>query len=456
MTYKNKRRYHKPKRTYKNKRRSHLKKKRTMRTKRGGMTLGKELVKQTLIPPGTSLLAEGAKTIAKKGVDYVKNEAVDQLGKLVNHASGSKPSQSVDPTQLLEQIQDIVEESDQKKEKEKSVSASIEKEKKIAADARETEIKRLMEKYGDKVASSPPPVATATLSKSSDQRFVNKEVEYEERQVKKGLVAFPKDSETDFFKLKLNGTHASEFKGITVSLSYASMRGKAFKKMLKSVPNPSNYYFKVTNLPDKLKSKNVYVSARHVIIDPSKAKDLGKYLHEHKGYYLVVGHYENDGTNEYLYRLPHRGYIDCEGKNIVLMTTSGDTIEYPITKNPNYRFIGLKKDDGHGELITMMEALLVLKGKPELLTLKNKFLEELGKPSEPPTSSVKDIVRFNLSKLKKPKDGSKILDDLYSLVSGGCDHDKARKRLVKDMETSLKEKATKPGTALGRTTETEL
>ena len=297
-----------------------------------------------------------------------------------------------------------------------------------------------MEKYGDKVASSPPPTVTATLPKSNDQKFVNKEVEYEERQVKKGLVAFPKDDETDFFKLKLNGKYGSEFNVISVGLSYASMRGKAFKKMLKSVPNPSNYYFKVTlkNTPSKFKEKNVYVSARHVIIDPDKANKLKEYLHKHKGYYLVVGHYENDGTNEYLYRLPHRGYIDCNGQNIVLMSTSGDTIEYAITDNPNYRFIGLKKDDSHGELITMMEALLVLKGKPELLTLKDKFFKDLGRPNNPPTSSVKDIVRFNLSKLEKPKDGSKILDDLYSLVSGGCDYDKAQNRLVKDMKTSGK------------------
>ena len=452
MTYKNKRRYHKPNRTYKNKRKSHLKKKRTIRTKRGGMGVLSGAAKTAAKTAGQSIAEHAGKAALKSASDAlpkVLESAAGTLGKeLVKGVSGSKPSQSLDPTQLLEQIQGIVEESDQKKEKEKSVSASIEKEKKIAADAREIEIKRLMEKYGDKVASSPPPSATATLSKTSDQRLVNKEVEYEERQVKKGLVAFPKDGETDFFKLKLNGTHASEFKGITVSLSYASMRGKAFKKILKSVPNPSNYYFKVTNLPDKLKSKNVYVSSRHVIIDPSKAKDLGKYLHKHKGYYLVVGHYENDGTNEYLYRLPHRGYIDCNGQNIVLMTTSGDTIEYPITNNPNYRFIGLKKDDSHGELITMMEALLVLKGKPELLTLKNKFLEELGKPSEPPTSSVKDIVRFNLSKLKKPKDGSKILDDLYSLVSGGCDHAKIKKKLQAQLPTAADSSSTTKETRL--------
>ena len=44
--------------------------------------------------------------------------------------------------------------------------------------------------------------------------------------------------------------------------------------------------------------------------------------------------YENDGTGEYLYRLPHRGFIDCDGEYIILMTTGGGTIRYSI-KKPN-------------------------------------------------------------------------------------------------------------------------
>lgn len=445
MTYKNKKWYHKPKRTYKNKRKSQLKKKRTMRTKRGGSATA-------IVPPGTSFLAEGAKRLAKKGVDhlkkkgvdYVKKEAVDQLGKLLNPASASKPSQSGESdAQLVEKIEKMFKQSEQKKKEQEKVTALQEKEKEDALKTRDEQIKKIMEEYSHNVlASSPPP--TATLSKPSDQKLVNKEVEYEETQVKKGLVAFP-TGDAKYFELKLSGTHASKLRGKTVGLSYASMRGKALKKMLNRVPNPSNYYFKVTGLDSDFNDKNVYVSARHVIIKEDQAKNLGKYLQTHKGYYLVVGHYENDGTNEYLYRLPHRGYIDCEGKHVVLMTTSGDTIEYPITNDPNYRFIGLKKDDSHGELITMMDALMELKDNDNgFQAVRKKFLEELGEPPEPPSSSVKDIVRFHLLKLTKLKDGKKKLKDLYSLVNSGCDHNKAKNRLEKDMEIPSKEKRTKP------------
>ena len=455
MTYKNKRRYHKPKRTYKNKRKSHLKKKRTMRTKRGGSSgIGKQIFKGA-IPPGTSFLAEGAKRLAKKGVDhlkkkgvdYVKKEAVDQLGKLLNPASVSKPSQSGESdAQLVEKIEEMFKRSEQKKKDQEEVIALQEKVKEDALKTRDEQIIKIMEDYSHNVlASSPQP--TATLSKPSDQTLVNKEVEYEKKQVKKGLVSFPTD-DANFFELILSGKHASKLSGKPVGLSYASMRGKALKKMLNHVPNPSNYYFKVTGLDSEFNDKNVYVSARHVIIKKDQAIQLGKYLQTHKGYYLVVGHYENDGTNKYLYRLPHRGYIDCEGKHVVLMTTSGDTIEYPITKDPNYRFIGLKKDDSHGELITMMDALMELKDNDEgFKAVRKKFLKVLGEPQEPPSSSVKDIVRFHLSKLTKLKDGKNKLKDLYSLVNSGCDHNIASKRLKIDMENTSKPVAEPSGTA---------
>lgn len=441
MTYKNKRRYHKPKKTHKNKRKSHLKKKRTLRM-RGGKprpkrasgivsSLGKA-VGQAALDSTLDALGPTGKAVGQAALGSALGSAVGPTDKGVGQLSISKKTKSLDnPEVLLERVGALVGKVKEKTKNEKLVD----KEKELAIVERDEQIKEIIREFGDKLtSSSPPPRATTKLSSTAvkDQQYVNKEVEYEEKQIKKGLVAFP-SGEAEFFQLiNLKGKQSSPFKNKAVSVSYASIRGKALKKILKSVPIPSNYIFSVGGevVRTTFKDKHVYVPARHVIIKPNEALELHKYLKKHKGYYLVVGHYEKDGTGEYLYRLPHRGFIDCSGKNIVLMTTRGDKITYAINDKPEYRFIGLKKDSSHGELLTMMEALLVLKGKPEFLTVTQKFLKQLGQ--ETGAGTVKDIVISHLSRLSKsknPKGGSQTLDDLYSLVSGGCDQDEAKDRL---------------------------
>ena len=256
-----------------------------------------------------------------------------------------------------------------------------------------------------------------------NQKTIMDEIQYEEEKVKKGLATFP-TGDAKYFKIidLKNENYRTKFSNISVSLGYASLRGKAFEKMKKSIPDPDNYYFKVGNLPNDLKNSNVFVSAKHVIINPKDVPKLFDYLKDHKGYYLVVAHIEESNGKKFMYRLPHRGFISCDKKSIILMTTGGETMTYNISDNPRYRFIGLKKDDSHGEMYTMVNSLNEVSNIPEAF---KKLLEGFRKQLPPspigevPKSDVKSIVKYHFE--KSLKDGTtprekEILENLSALV----------------------------------------
>ena len=281
----------------------------------------------------------------------------------------------------------------------------------------------------------PPTIVTNTNTKT--KKKVKEMVEYEEKKHKLGLVAFPRHPEhpgMKFFKvIGLTSPPAiarTLLKNTSpVSLKYVSIRGKLLKELRKQVLNPDNYYYKLGHLPSELpseyNSKNVVISSRNLIIHPKYAVKFKEYLKEiskgGKGYYLIVGHAEkqDDGTT-IVYRLPHRGFFDCDAKKIVLMTKSNQVMEYDINENPTYRFIGLKEDDSHTEMNTMMASLKKLHDSNEMTAfedLRLDYLERLGK-EDAESSSVRDIVRYHLEHtLKKgsPK-MKKVLPNLYSLV----------------------------------------
>lgn len=284
--------------------------------------------------------------------------------------------------------------------------------KKTHKNKRKSQLKRKTLSYRGG-SSLKPNVIPGNVSPDQDiQSFIRRKIEYEEQTIKKGLAPFPTKDATFFKIIDLkNKTYQTLLKNTPVSLSYAAMRGKAFDKMKKTVAIPSNYNFKVGNLQGQFKHKNVFVSAMHVIIDNNKHNiaKFRKYLNKHKGYYLVVAHIEEESDGKkFMYRLPHRGVISCDGDTIVLMTTSGESMTYDITKeNPRYRFIGLKKDDSHGEMFTMINALNNVLDNPQAFNeLREGFLKQI-KPSpetEIPKSDVKSIVRYHLE--NSLKDGS--------------------------------------------------
>lgn len=267
---------------------------------------------------------------------------------------------------------------------------------------------------------------------SKMKKKVGELVEYEEKKHKKGLIAFPKhpgSEPMDFFKL-INLQNPKDIAGELnkyeggISLKYVSMRGKLLRELKKRVLNPDNYYYELGGLKSEYRDKTVIVSSRNLIILPKKAAEFKKYLSniskKGKGYYLVVGHAEEQDGMTLVYRLPHRGFFDCDAKKIILMTKNNQVMEYDINDSPSYRFIGLKEDDSHSEMNTMMASLKKLHDSNEMAAfedLRLEYLERLGEVDSN-GSNVKDIIRYHLEHtLKKgnPK-MKKMLPNLYSLV----------------------------------------
>ena len=177
---------------------------------------------------------------------------------------------------------------------------------------------------------------------SKMKKKVGELVEYEEKKHKKGLIAFPKHpggEPMDFFKL-INLQNPKDIAGELnkyeggISLKYVSMRGKLLRELKKRVLNPDNYYYELGGLKSEYRDKTVIVSSRNLIILPKKTAEFKKYLSniskKGKGYYLVVGHAEEQDGMTLVYRLPHRGFFDCDAKKIILMTKNNQVMEYDI------------------------------------------------------------------------------------------------------------------------------
>ena len=230
----------------------------------------------------------------------------------------------------------------------------------------------------------------------NSQVRISYEVGKQKRKVMGGLVELPTPKggkNTAFFKL-INVNEPSRFAPMlnnkNVSLSYVTIKGALRKELLKNILNPDNYYFKVAfdlQPPYDLKGKKIIVSSRNAIINPKRAKEFQKFLmpknRDGKTYYIVVGHAADDpqGKGVLVYRLPHMGFIDCDGKKLILMTESSKTMEYDITNNPKYRYIGLMESRGHSNLYTMMNSLKKLHDGNEANAFEELRVEYLKKLS---------------------------------------------------------------------------
>ena len=427
-THKYKKYYKGGRRTQKNRRRSALLKKR--KSLKGG----------DLSDIATGAFKQAATTVAKHaagkavqhvmGSDYAKTALNAGLGSVINtgltksigSAIGSSMGNSSELLSEMRQLESRIDK--QGKQTQRQLDKTLSELKKTKEDA-----------MYDRIEEDPK-YRKILEEKKAKAGKTQKEIEYEvgrqERTILGGLVEFPTPKggkDTAFFKL-INVTEPSRFAGMlnnkNVSLSYVTIRGALKKQLLKKVLNPDNYYFKVAfdhQAPSELKGKKIVVSSRNAIINPKRAKELQEFLMPKnrggKSYYIVVGHAADDpkGNGVLVYRLPHMGFIDCDGKKLILMTKSSKTMEYDINDNPTYRYIGLMESKGHSDLYTMMDSLKTLHDKNEASAfedLRVEYLKELSDPS----SQIQKIVKFHLQHtLKKGnKEKKKMMKYLYSLV----------------------------------------
>ena len=404
-------------RTQKDRRRSALLNKR--KSQKGGN-------KRSLLTKGLSSLAQNQHihTAVAAGVDSVFNDVGS------NNSSKENSTHSMgDSSKLLSEMKQLEDRID------KNINTKgIEIQSKL--DKTLTELKKTKHDAMQEHIEKDPQYTEILNEKKAKAQKTQKAIEYEvgiqERKVMGGLVELPTPKggkNTAFFKL-INVSQPNRFAGmlnnLNISLSYVSIKGALRKELLKKVLNPDNYYFKVAfdhQAPTELKGKNIIVSSRNAIIDPKRAKEFQKFLMPKnrggKSFCIVVGHAADDpiGKGVLVYRLPHMGFIDCDGKRLILMTESSKTMEYDITNNPSYRYIGLIESKGHSELYTMMNSLKKLHDGNEANAfeeLRVEYLKELSDPS----SQIQKIVKFHLEHtLKKGnKEKKNMMKYLYSLV----------------------------------------
>ena len=222
-----------------------------------------------------------------------------------------------------------------------------------------------------------------------------------------------------FFKLIDLSVKSKEIlkDGGPYALQHARISGKLLEQLRKKIVRPDNNYFKIVHPLPEPNGIGYFVGAKHVIIHPEEAENLSEYLKKHKGLFLAVGYVEKkkDGK-KYVYTLPHKAFVSCDGKKLVLMTKDSQIMEFDIKEDPDYRVVGFKRDDTHGEVYDMVDSLIVIKDDERGFEDLRAHYVKRFKTTKSPTS-VMGIFKWHLENtLNIKKERKTYLKHLATLV----------------------------------------